>query len=160
MKRAEIIKGMKSFANAKISDMATNNSIILFTQPIINRVVDNMLCKADSFLALIEDKNGCIDIEAIVDEMINNLITTKSRSYDDKDGKKVYVTEVVANSVQFLSTGSSNGSSNGYSAPEANPFDFGSEPAPARTVETVSVERDPFESFGESVTISDNDLPF
>lgn len=83
MKRTEIIKGMKSFANAKISDMATNNSIILFTQPIINRVVDNMLGKADSFLALIEDKNGCIDIEVIVDEMINNLITTKSRSYDD-----------------------------------------------------------------------------
>ena len=84
----------------------------------------------------------------------------QSRSYDDKDGKKVYVTEVVANSVQFLSTGSSNGSSNSYSQPEANPFDFGSEPAPARTVETVSVEKDPFESFGESVTISDNDLPF
>lgn len=83
MKRTEIIKGMKSFANAKISDMATNNSIILFTQPIIDRVVDNMLGKADSFLALIEDKNGCIDIESIVDEMINNLITTKSRSYDD-----------------------------------------------------------------------------
>lgn len=83
MKRTEIIKGMKSFANAKISDMATNNSIILFTQPIINRAVDNMLGKADSFLALIEDKNGCVDIEAIVDEMINNLITTKSRSYDD-----------------------------------------------------------------------------
>lgn len=83
MKRAEIIKGMKSFANAKISDMGTNNSIILFTQPIINRAVDNMLYKADSFLALIEDKNGCIDIEAIVDEMINNLITTKSRTYDD-----------------------------------------------------------------------------
>lgn len=83
MKRTEIIKGMKSFANAKISDMATNNSIILFTQPIINRAVDNMLGKADSFFALIEDKNGCIDIEAIVDEMINNLITTKSRSYDD-----------------------------------------------------------------------------
>ena len=83
MKRTEIIKGMKSFANAKISDMATNNSIILFTQPIINRAVDNMLGKADSFLALIEDKNGCIDIEVIVDEMINNLITTKSRSYDD-----------------------------------------------------------------------------
>ena len=83
MKRTEIIKGMKSFANAKISDMATNNSIILFTQPIINRAVDNMLGKADSFLALIEDKNGCIDIENIVDEMINNLITTKSRNYDD-----------------------------------------------------------------------------
>lgn len=82
----------------------------------------------------------------------------QSRSYDDKDGKKVYVTEVVANSVQFLSTGGNNSNNGGYSTPETNPFDFG--PEPARTVETVSVERDPFESFGESVTISDNDLPF
>ena len=85
----------------------------------------------------------------------------QSRSYDDKDGKRVYVTEVVANSVQFLSTGNANNSNNGgYNSLESNPFDFGPEPAPARTVETVSVERDPFESFGESVTISDNDLPF
>lgn len=89
----------------------------------------------------------------------------QSRSYDDKDGKRVYVTEVMASNVQFLSTGSSNNSSNNggsYSAPEANPFDLGTapEPAPARPVQTVSVEKDPFESFGESVTISDNDLPF
>ena len=86
----------------------------------------------------------------------------QSRSYDDKDGKKVYVTEVVANSVQFLSTGSNTGSSNGsgYSAPEASPFDSGSELSAARPAQTVSVEKDPFESFGESVTISDNDLPF
>ena len=83
MKRVEIIKGMKAFANAKISDMGSNNSIILFTQPILNRAVDNMLHKADSLLALIEDPNGCIDMESIVDEMITNLITTKSRTYDD-----------------------------------------------------------------------------
>jgi len=80
----------------------------------------------------------------------------QSRSYDDKDGKKVYVTEVVANSVQFLSTGGANNQSS--SMPESNPFDFGPEPEPVRP--TVSVEKDPFESFGESVTISDNDLPF
>lgn len=83
MKRNEIIKGMKAFANAKISDMGSNNSIILFTQPLLNRAVDNMLYKADSLLSLIEDKNGCIDMEGIVDEMITNLITTKSRTYDD-----------------------------------------------------------------------------
>lgn len=86
----------------------------------------------------------------------------QSRSYDDKDGKKVYVTEVVANSVQFLSTGNTNGSNNGssYSASEVNPFDFAAETEPSRSVQTISVEKDPFESFGESVTISDNDLPF
>lgn len=33
-------------------------------------------------------------------------------SYDDKDGKKVYTTEVVANNVEFLEWGDSNKSSN------------------------------------------------
>ena len=84
----------------------------------------------------------------------------QSRSYDDKDGKKVYVTEVIANNVQFLSTNSNNNSNGGGYSSDANPFDFAVESSPARTVETVSVERDPFESFGESVTITDNDLPF
>lgn len=79
----------------------------------------------------------------------------QTRSYDDKDGKKVYVTEVVASNVQFLSTGNS-GNSSSYN--EANPFDY--EPEPVKNVQTVSVEKDPFESFGETVTISDNDLPF
>lgn len=84
----------------------------------------------------------------------------QSRSYDDKDGKKVYVTEVIANSVQFLSTNGNNNSNGGSYSTDANPFDNAFESTPARTVETVSVERDPFESFGESVTITDNDLPF
>ena len=83
MKRAEIIKGMKSFADAKISEMGASNSIILFTKPIIDRAVNNMVDKADTFLALIEDKNGCIDFENIVDEMVTNLITTKTRHYDN-----------------------------------------------------------------------------
>lgn len=80
----------------------------------------------------------------------------QSRSYDDKDGKKVYVTEVIANSVQFLSAGGSNTQTSSNS--DANPFDFG--PEPPKDVQTVSVEKDPFESFAESVTITDNDLPF
>lgn len=83
MKRTDIVKGMKSFADAKISEMGASNSIILFTKPIIDRAVNNMVDKADTFLALIEDKNGCIDFENIVDEMITNLITTKTRHYDN-----------------------------------------------------------------------------
>lgn len=85
----------------------------------------------------------------------------QSRSYDDKDGKKVYVTEVIALSVQFLSAGGSNGSI-GSSFNEPSPFDNIPEPsAPIQqSVQSVSVEKDPFESFGDSVSISDNDLPF
>jgi single-strand DNA-binding protein len=74
----------------------------------------------------------------------------QTRNYDDKDGKKVYVTEVVANNVQFLE---SKGSTGNAMPVEDNPFEGGH-------TETVSVEKDPFESFGESISISDNDLPF
>lgn len=85
----------------------------------------------------------------------------QTRSYDDKDGKKVYVTEVVAQSVQFLSSGSSNGgNSNNNSSYDTNPFDFDNDASKTKVEESVNVEKDPFESFGESVTISDNDLPF
>lgn len=80
----------------------------------------------------------------------------QTRNYDDKDGKKVYVTEVVANSVQFLGTSNNQGGST-YNEP--NPFDNVSEPSMPSS-QSVSVEKDPFEAFGESVTISDNDLPF
>ena len=80
----------------------------------------------------------------------------QTRNYDNNEGKKVYVTEVVANNVQFLSAGGNTNSQ--PQIQESNPFDFDS--APSAPTQTVSVEKDPFESFGESVTISDNDLPF
>ena len=43
----------------------------------------------------------------------------QTRSYDDKDGKRVYVTEVVADSVQFLESKkqAENGGNEAYTAP-------------------------------------------
>lgn len=80
----------------------------------------------------------------------------QSRSYDDKDGKKVYVTEVIAQNVQFLSSGNGNN----LSTNSSNNFDFDARENDFKADKVVSVEKDPFESFGESVTITDNDLPF
>ena len=85
----------------------------------------------------------------------------QSRSYDDKDGKKVYVTEVIAGNVQFLSSNMNNNQNS--RVVEQNPFDF-EEPTTSKPVETVSVENDVFENFGDSFSITDdavdNDLPF
>ena len=78
----------------------------------------------------------------------------QTRSYDNNEGKKTYVTEVVASNVEFL--GSANDNTKGSNAGEENPFDVDmpmDEP-------TTSVDNDPFASFGEKVEISDNDLPF
>ena len=84
----------------------------------------------------------------------------QTRNYEDKDGKRVYVTEVVASNVQFLESKSSstnnsaNYQNNSYQQPIPEPT-FDSAP-----IESVDVDNDPFASFGESIAVSDNDLPF
>lgn len=85
----------------------------------------------------------------------------QTRSYDDQNGQKRYVTEVVADNVEFL--GSKNSSSNtnnmnSYANDNAglSPQDFGSEPEPKGT----NVDSNPFADFGSSIEISDDELPF
>ena len=78
----------------------------------------------------------------------------QTRSYDNNEGKKTYVTEVVASNVEFLGSASDNNRQ--QSMPEENPFDS----APIDEPVGASIDNDPFASFGEKVEISDNDLPF
>ena len=81
----------------------------------------------------------------------------QTRNYDDKDGKKVYVTEILASNISFLDskgTGAT-GNTSFNNLPEPPMVDSSS-----NNMETVSVEKDPFEAFGDSIEISDNDLPF
>ena len=78
----------------------------------------------------------------------------QTRSYDNNEGKRTYVTEVVANNVEFLGSASDN--TRTQNVPEENPFDSMPIDEPAGT----SIDNDPFASFGEKVEISDNDLPF
>ena len=80
----------------------------------------------------------------------------QTRNYDDKDGKKVYVTEVVADNVQFLGSKGSNGGTQTAFNDEATPYDFASEPQ----AQTTDVSSDPFAEFGSSIEISDDELPF
>ena len=95
----------------------------------------------------------------------------QTRNYDNNEGKKVYVTEVVATNVQFLESRNATNNSNGNgfdSMPEPpmekSPYDFGNE-TPVSNSNTASntmniEENDPFAAFGEQEEISDNDLPF
>ena len=77
----------------------------------------------------------------------------QTRSYDDKDGKKVYATEVVADNVILLG---------GRGAAEGGGFGGG---APARSNRTPSGGRapssdaEPDDSFG-GTQITDDDVPF
>ena len=80
----------------------------------------------------------------------------QTRNYDNNEGKRTYVTEVIASNVEFLGSANDNrGTNNNAPQFDENPFD-----AMEPTMDTTSVDNDPFASFGEKVEISDNELPF
>lgn len=85
----------------------------------------------------------------------------QTRSYDDQNGNKRYVTEIVANRVEFLGSKGSNASA----APsnEPTPYDFADAPSSSPKEDNgTDVSNNPFAEFGSSVEINDNDdeLPF
>ena len=82
----------------------------------------------------------------------------QTRTYDDQNGQKRYVTEVVADNVEFLGSKSSSNSNNSGSNKnvEPTPYDFGDMPEPKGT----DVDSNPFADFGSSIEISDDELPF
>lgn len=81
----------------------------------------------------------------------------QTRNYDDNNGRKVYVTEILVNNISFLDAkGSGNSGGNFSNLPEP-PVQEDIQP---ERIETVSAQQDPFEAFGDSIEISDNDLPF
>ena len=80
----------------------------------------------------------------------------QTRNYDNAEGKRVYVTEVIASNVEFLGSANDNNRTNTSNNQfDENPFDSMEPP-----MDTTSVDNDPFASFGEKVEISDSELPF
>ena len=71
----------------------------------------------------------------------------QTRNYENSEGKKVYVTEIVAESVQFLS--SSQNRNNNQTNTNAN-----------NTNQNQNPYDDPFTNYGEPIDIKDEDLPF
>ena len=74
----------------------------------------------------------------------------QTRNYDGQDGKKVYVTEVAANNVTFLTPKNSNVNDSAFEAEEPNTSEL----------ETTDLTEDPFKDYGSEVVLSDDDLPF
>lgn len=80
----------------------------------------------------------------------------QTRNYEGQDGKKVYVTEVVADNVTFLGSKGSNSGNNGY-VTDTMPNYNDNQSFP---VESTDISEDPFKNFGSEVSLSDDDLPF
>ena len=87
----------------------------------------------------------------------------QTRTYDDQNGQRRYITEVIADNVEFLgSRNSSNNSNNMNNTSSAatnagpTPYDFADNASPKGT----DVDSNPFADFGANIEISDDELPF
>ncbi|MCG7408372.1 single-stranded DNA-binding protein [Paenibacillus sp. ACRRX] len=90
------------------------------------------------------------------------------RNYENNEGKRVYVTEVIADNVRFLESNRDSGGSRsddmggGYSAPAPNQQQ--QQFSQPRSGNNSSYNRgpsaDPFSDDGKPIDISDDDLPF
>ena len=75
----------------------------------------------------------------------------QTRNYDGADGKKVYVTEVVADNFEFLET---KGQKSNAPMPDvSNDIEYTDAPS-------TSVSDEPYIDFGDTIELSDDDIAF
>ena len=84
----------------------------------------------------------------------------QSNTYDDANGQIRTSIDAVADNVEFIGSRNSSGNSNNMNSSASNagptPYDFGDTPEPKGT----DVDSNPFADFGNSIEISDDELPF
>ena len=72
----QLTENLKSYISLQLESMAKTNPMIGFMRPLIIRALDKNFSKVSKALDLIADKDGNIDIENILTEMMENLMTT------------------------------------------------------------------------------------
>ncbi|MBW4838825.1 MAG: single-stranded DNA-binding protein [Paenibacillaceae bacterium] len=83
------------------------------------------------------------------------------RNYENNEGKRVYVTEVIADNVRFLESNREGGAGGGGGAREEAPFGGGGGGNSNRGGNfSRGNQDDPFSDDGKPIDISDDDLPF
>ena len=73
---ANLIEKLQKFIELQILDISKANPMIGFMRPLITRAASNAVSKADKALSLLADKDGYIDADSILSEMIEGLIST------------------------------------------------------------------------------------
>lgn len=81
--KEQIISKLETYLNNKIDELSINNSLVMVLRPVIHRATKKVICKIDKMLDFIADEKGMIDVEEILNEVANNLVTASAKSYPD-----------------------------------------------------------------------------
>ena len=138
---------------------SSNVAIVNFSIAIDRQYTNNQGQRETDFINIVAFQKQAENIKKYVTK--GSLVAVdgriQTRNYEDKDGKRVYVTEVVADRVQFLSTkGSTSDGVSSAPLDNVSPADFQTNDAPKET----NVSDDVFADFGSSIEISDDDIAF
>lgn len=138
---------------------SSNAAIVNFSIAIDRQYTNNQGQRETDFINIVAFQKQAENIKKYVTK--GSLVAVdgriQTRNYEDKDGKRVYVTEVVADRVQFLSSKNSSDVSGAPTGGDnVSPADFQTEAAPRET----NVSDDVFADFGSSIEISDDDIAF
>lgn len=134
---------------------SSNAAIVNFSIAIDRQYTNNQGQRETDFINIVAFQKQAENIKKYLTK--GSLVAVdgriQTRNYEDKDGKRVYVTEVVADRVQFLNSKSDGAAVN--TTDNVSPADFQNEP-PKET----NVSDDVFADFGNSIEISDDDIAF
>lgn len=72
----QLTNNLKTYITSQLDTMAKSTPMISFMKPIITRVIDKNFSKVTDTLNMIADKEGNIDIENILEEMLQNVMNT------------------------------------------------------------------------------------
>ena len=73
----KLIDSLQRYVDMQVEEVARTNPMIGFMKPLVKRAAGNAISKADKMLVLLADKDGNIDINEIMSEMIESLMTTQ-----------------------------------------------------------------------------------
>ena len=72
-----IMTRLNNFVDKQLTSLSQSNPMMAFAKPLITRVIDNNAYKVEGMLKQIADKDGMVDVNGILSEMIDNVINTK-----------------------------------------------------------------------------------
>ena len=158
MNRVELVGRLTK--DPELRYTSSNIASVRFTLA-VNRTFQNQNGERETdFISCVAWRNQAENMKKYVSK--GSLVSVEGRiqtgSYD-KDGQKVYTTDVVADSVQFLESKAQ--SQNREMS--VTPSDFegnSSEISPSIDAQTTDMSEEVFADFGDSIEISDDDIAF
>lgn len=75
--RNQLMTNIRAYLYSQINTISEGNPAINLFKPLLYRAIDNNLYKVEPMLDFIADKDGNIDIENIISEMRDSILTSQ-----------------------------------------------------------------------------------